>query len=416
MMKLLARSFFRRQDIENANGELELKRRRFAESGEKEISPLLFKPPLWRQRRELVMQILNQKKPNSVLDLGCGEGALTSFLVPTSDFPLVRIVGVEPNIAHIKVAEQRCQPVQMDYQYLRENPLRVEFYQDSLEVVNEDLIGIDAIVCLEVIEHLYPAALTQFPMVTLGTYRPQTMIVSTPNAEFNVNFPNLKYGTAESVFRNNDHKFEWTRSEFSEWCESIAQQYGYDVTLTGVGTLNNDSSNGFCTQVAVFTTARSFVPTRLVGHRARQPFAISEFPYYQGGVGSDEEILQEACNELQFGPQISASPPHQLDIETFWRSLRIRQLCKTKSRLCEVFMRSGYFEMAGEDKVLMFKNPWLCHSEPIVEPGYADDHSQPQDTPNYGESVNWKLEYTADGEAWPRDEIPGSESWIGTWN
>jgi len=35
--------------------------------------------------------------------------------------------------------------------------------------------------------------------------------MTTPNAEFNVLFPNL------NGFRHPDHKFEWTRQQFGDW-------------------------------------------------------------------------------------------------------------------------------------------------------------------------------------------------------
>jgi len=40
---------------------------------------------------------------------------------------------------------------------------------------------------------------------------PKVAIVTTPNADFNVLFPNF------SGYRHPDHKFEWTRKQFQEW-------------------------------------------------------------------------------------------------------------------------------------------------------------------------------------------------------
>ena len=50
------------------------------------------------------------------------------------------------------------------------------------------------------------------PQVIFGQLSPKIAIITTPNVEFNVLFPNLKQG-----FRHYDHKFEWTRAEFQEW-------------------------------------------------------------------------------------------------------------------------------------------------------------------------------------------------------
>jgi len=49
------------------------------------------------------------------------------------------------------------------------------------------------------------------PEAVFGQLSPKVVIVTTPNVEFNVLFPDLK------GFRHYDHKFEWTRAEFEEW-------------------------------------------------------------------------------------------------------------------------------------------------------------------------------------------------------
>lgn len=67
------------------------------------------------------------------------------------------------------------------------------------------------------IEHVFPDVLDSFLDITLGSYQPEILIVTTPNGEYNVNFPDLKYGTEESTFRHDDHKFEWTREQFETW-------------------------------------------------------------------------------------------------------------------------------------------------------------------------------------------------------
>lgn len=84
-------------------------------------------------------------------------------------------------------------------------------------VADDRLKNYQAIVCSEVIEHVYPDVLDAFLELTLGIYHPEILIVTTPNGEYNVNFPDLKYNTPESIFRHNDHKFEWTRKEFESW-------------------------------------------------------------------------------------------------------------------------------------------------------------------------------------------------------
>lgn len=118
-------------------------------------------------------------------------------------------------------------------------------------------MGIDALICLEVVEHLDPHLVEALPKTIFGSYRPKLAIISTPNAEFNINFPELKYGTEDTTFRHNDHRFEWTRPEFEMWCGKQAKEYNYSVSFSGVGLINTSegelpSNVGFCSQIAVF--------------------------------------------------------------------------------------------------------------------------------------------------------------------
>ncbi len=106
--------------------------------------------------------------------------------------------------------------------------------------------GFDVATVIEVIEHLDVDRLDAFAQVLFGHAAPTTVIVTTPNREYNVHFERL--GT--SGLRHGDHRFEWTRPEFSEWSTSITDQYGYSVDLSGVGP--DDPVTGPPTQMAVF--------------------------------------------------------------------------------------------------------------------------------------------------------------------
>jgi len=61
------------------------------------------------------------------------------------------------------------------------------------------------------VEHLHEPELTRLPEAIFGHISPQLVIMTTPNAEFNVLFPN------PTAFRHPDHKFEWTRQQFGDW-------------------------------------------------------------------------------------------------------------------------------------------------------------------------------------------------------
>lgn len=59
-------------------------------------------------------------------------------------------------------------------------PLHTELWLGGIEKYNARMEGYEAITCLEVIEHLDPNVLSRFGVVTMGTYRPRLLLVTTP--------------------------------------------------------------------------------------------------------------------------------------------------------------------------------------------------------------------------------------------
>ena len=100
---------------------------------------------------------------------------------------------------------------------------------------------------MEVIEHLDPDRLPSLERSVFGHARPGAVIVTTPNSEFNVRYPNLAAG----ALRHPDHRFEWTRAEFGAWASRVATAYGYAVSFRPVGDVDPDL--GPSTQLALFT-------------------------------------------------------------------------------------------------------------------------------------------------------------------
>lgn len=123
---------------------------------------------------------------------------------------------------------------------------RLTLLHGSLLYRDARLRGYDAAAVVEVIEHLDPPRLAAFEQVLFGDARPQTIVITTPNAEYNVRFPSLAAGS----FRHVDHRFEWTRTELQEWASRVGAQYGYQVVLSTVG--DADAELGGPGQLAVF--------------------------------------------------------------------------------------------------------------------------------------------------------------------
>lgn len=96
---------------------------------------------------------------------------------------------------------------------------KVTLLQSSLTYRDKRLEGFDAACVVEVMEHMDINRLPAFERVVFEFAAPRTVIVTTPNAEYNKNYERL---SAESM-RHPDHRFEWTRDEFRTWAESVCQ-------------------------------------------------------------------------------------------------------------------------------------------------------------------------------------------------
>jgi hypothetical protein len=109
------------------------------------------------------------------------------------------------------------------------------------------LTGFDAASVVEVIEHLDPPRLAAFERVVFEFARPGTVVITTPNSEYNVKWETLPAGK----FRHKDHRFEWNRSQFQAWAHALAERFGYNVRFAPIGP--EDAIVGSPTQMAVFS-------------------------------------------------------------------------------------------------------------------------------------------------------------------
>ncbi len=120
-------------------------------------------------------------------------------------------------------------------------------FQGSLTYRDNRFAGYDAATVIEVIEHLDENRLAAFEKVLFKYTRPQTVIVSTPNKEYNTHYSNL----FEGDMRHRDHRFEWSRNEFEMWAVKVTENFGYHVRFIQIG--DTDNEFGSPTQMGVFT-------------------------------------------------------------------------------------------------------------------------------------------------------------------
>ncbi len=193
------------------------------------------------QRMGTVLATLKGCGAQRVLDLGCGEGNLLRSLLKEMQFS--EIVGMDVSHRALEMVSKRLKLERMpDLQRQR-----IRLLHGSLMYRDERLSGFDAAALVEVIEHLDPPRLSALERTLFEFARPGTVVLTTPNAEYNVKFDTLPAGK----FRHKDHRFEWTRAEFALWAGQVANSKGYKVSHFPIG--NVDALVGAPTQMAVFT-------------------------------------------------------------------------------------------------------------------------------------------------------------------
>lgn len=195
-------------------------------------------PPLAEQRRRAVLGVLAEVGPSRLLDLGCGAGALLRHLMAVKSY--TEIVGVDVSPRALDQASRR---LRLD----RQPGGRVRLLQSALTYADDRLVGFDAAVLMEVVEHLDLDRLPALADNVFGHARPSTVVVTTPNVEYNAHYA----GLASGAHRHPDHRFEWTRAEFADWCATVCARHPYRVELRGVG--EPDPALGTPTQMAIFT-------------------------------------------------------------------------------------------------------------------------------------------------------------------
>lgn len=196
---------------------------------------------LHQQRLEKARDALVRSGAERVLDLGCGEGKLIRLLLKERQFK--HILGMDVSYRELLKAKERLHWEEMSPKQ-RE---RVDLIQGALTYRDARLAGFDAAAVVEVIEHMDPSRLSAFERALFEFAKPRTIVLTTPNAEYNTVYDSLSAGT----FRHSDHRFEWSRAEFMSWCDSVGERYGYTSTIEQVGEVHEQF--GGPSQMAVFT-------------------------------------------------------------------------------------------------------------------------------------------------------------------
>ncbi|MEM7514330.1 MAG: 3' terminal RNA ribose 2'-O-methyltransferase Hen1, partial [Bacteroidota bacterium] len=199
------------------------------------------KESLHQIRLKRVLQELIDSKAESVVDMGCGEGKLLRMMLKEKQFR--RIAGMDVSYRELLKAKDRLYWDTMSPKMKERRSL----FQGSLNYRDKRLEGFDAAALVEVIEHLDEARLSALEKVVFKYAKPEKVFITTPNGEYNVMYESLTAGS----FRHTDHRFEWTREEFSSWANRIAETYHYTVNIYPLGEEHEEV--GAPSQMAIFT-------------------------------------------------------------------------------------------------------------------------------------------------------------------
>lgn len=195
---------------------------------------------LAEQRIGAVLAALRSSGAKRVVDLGCGEGRLLRELLQDRSFS--EIVGMDVSHRALDIAAQRLRLETLP----RMQKERIRLIHGSLTYRDKRLTGYDAATVVEVIEHQDPPRLAAFERVLFEFAHPQSVVVTTPNVEYNVRFETLPAGK----MRHKDHRFEWTRAQFQFWGEQMGDRFGYSVRFLPIGP--EDPALGSPTQMVIF--------------------------------------------------------------------------------------------------------------------------------------------------------------------
>ncbi|XP_037477160.1 small RNA 2'-O-methyltransferase-like [Triticum dicoccoides] len=248
---------------------------------EDRMEKALFNPPLSKQRVEFAVRHINQLHATTLVDFGCGSGSLLDSLLehPTT---LEKIVGVDISRKGLTRAAKSLHQKLSKKLLLQSSVPTAVLYHGSVTDFDSRLYGFDIGTCLEVIEHVEEDQASLFGNIVLSSFCPAVLIVSTPNYEYNPilqrsALPNKEEKREQDAgsckFRNHDHKFEWTRSQFQHWATGLAASHNYCVEFSGVG--GSSDEPGYASQIAVFRRlARDQGESSLNEDDSHQPYEV----------------------------------------------------------------------------------------------------------------------------------------------
>ncbi|XP_067936586.1 small RNA 2'-O-methyltransferase-like [Watersipora subatra] len=325
-------------------------------NGEK-AQEILFNPPLYIQRYDAVCKLVTKyhdrgMKAEQLLDVGCAE---CKFLKRAVKLPFLKTAyGLDIDKELLQQKAGTLEPLITDHVRKRRFDLDVKVFAGSIVDQDPRILGTDVVTAIEVIEHLHEPILDGFVETVFSYIHPKLIIITTPNSEFNVLFSNF------SGLRHWDHKFEWTRDQFREWCSQVSKKHGYRVEYDGVGDPPVESSSlGPCSQIAVFKLADEAVAAGISSSSDKYEQIYSAV--YPGINMTDSQLLdmdiEYHLNSLSFN-YIQENIIDDLSQTPIPLSFLLKSSSSLKEQLnitdlCERLDKLGYILTADRQSVIL---------------------------------------------------------------
>ncbi|GLG92971.1 Small RNA 2'-O-methyltransferase [Gryllus bimaculatus] len=386
-----------------------------------------FVPQLFVQRYLTVKGALEDEEwkgsIRKIVEFGCAELGFFLYLKKLAGAQEV----LEVDVDHEVLVKNYCKvsPLNSDYLFQRNEPLTVFVLEGNIAHTDECLEGCDAVVCIELIEHLYPDVLEEVPYTVFGCIKPRVAIFTTPNVEFNVLFPNSE------GFRHPDHKFEWTRAQFKSWGNNIVLRYpDYKVSFHGIGWGPHGTENvGACSQMAVFqrhsstTNDKSSIEDARI-HSTEHKYQLlrkNEYPFHVDTRSQKQKILDQLEYSLQM---LSTSEEFMENSQILIPVLRllpfVKQWNTSEKEVQDLLKEAGWnIHDQQSGNVVVFPEYESSISEDPVEcVTYEGTYNETQE---HHRVENWD-DYSLDAssEKWDCDSldqnIQSGASWNNSWS
>ncbi|KAK6641114.1 hypothetical protein RUM44_012816 [Polyplax serrata] len=366
-----------------------------------EDGTLKFFPPVYIQRYETVALILEElaikQKIYKVVDFGCAELGFFRYLKSIQG--INEILEVDIDEEKLVRCSFKAAPLTTDYLMNKNKPLDVYILAGSITEYDDHLSGTDAVIAIEVIEHLMQETLIKGLYNIFHQIKPTVAIFTTPNAEFNSLFPNF------TDLRHSDHKFEWTRKEFYTWTQEIISEYPeYTVRFYGIGAGPEGTENlGCCTQMVVFQKVdgnETFDSARekLDGIRNYKLIQHYSYPVYEDPRTTEEKIIHEIQYQMaHFIPQSHYYNYEENQYEVPIGVLHdcVADLCPDEEELRDILFKTGL-------RVIQKEQTWcLAQSEAV----YSSQDSSFEEECSLNDNSNFSKDGTSLNESWDQNEV-----------